>query len=274
MQTQTITEGQINNLFDESISKDAFSLIIDGDEQFTKHDLDIILTVGPTGWATSQNLNLSTESVDWENLPDVLRQAIISDVLEPMDWSFRYAVSIRRVGRVFVFAILPDLDIDIQRPIVLERAMRSEPISIPSTQTQRRQPKRIIDPPIPFPLLGSATPEILTRQANAVRLFLRQTGNTQTFRKRIMNLVIRLTDHGAITKSEMFYYITGMRALASGSWRQLREYFSLLALDQLIAQQDKDSLISPQQIVYEHLILGRPIEVRDGGNILRLEARD
>ncbi len=75
--------------------------------------------------------------------------------------------------------------------------------------------------------------------------------------------MVRLGREARITKSEAFYYMLSMRALASRSWQQIREYFGLMTLEYIIDRavtQHPQHPAQAQMLAHAHLVQGRPIE--------------
>ncbi len=90
------------------------------DSPLTLADLPLIREQGLTRWAMAQTgLLWQDERLEWDRLPNQLRSTILTDALEALALSVRYAVPIRYLGRVILFALLPAW--------ILSRARRSVP---------------------------------------------------------------------------------------------------------------------------------------------------
>ncbi len=253
MDQQTTTETEKSQVVD-GLDFD-YGLIgrffIDG-PIFGPTDLEIIERRGFTGWAVGQSANMNWEDapLDWNDLPMTMRSVIVTDALEPLQLSIRYAVPFRHLGRVITFAILPD---DSERPEMI-RVRRQQPQRQPATQ------ERVFrDPPVPFLSLGVAGPEATARHARMVRQFFFER-NPVKFHQQLKSVLVELATDAQATRAEVFYYALTMRAMASGSWRQLRENFGLMAVEHLIAESVNTNPMQAQALATAHLVDGVPID--------------
>ncbi len=237
--------------------------LIPGDDIFTVTDHKIMREVGLSGWAVQQDISRWEDApLDWGNLPSILRGAVLTDAIESLEMQIRYALPFRHLGRVFTFALLPATE---------DRAIRvrRQQSQLPAPQSQSQLPdedfhRRIMrDPPVPFLTLGLASPDVAVQHAAAVREML-VNQNNRSIHAGLSDILLDLARVGQITKSEAFYYLVGMRALASGSWRQLRENFGLMAVEYLITHSTSQNPIQAQLLAEAHLIDGQPIEWEEG----------
>ena len=222
--------------------------LLNGEAIFTGQDVEMIETFGLSGWAVQQDITWQDQTLtDWPNLPSILRNTIITETLGPLQVPIRYALPYRYVGRVFTFAVLAESD----PPIRVTQGRETPP----------RLSDMLVDPPVPFFTLGLASPEIVAKHARCVRQILTGGGNhNESILVQIPDILQHLCREGTITKSEAFYYLTGMHALASGSWRQLHENFGLLAVEHLIKHSSGNNPAQAQLLAQAHLIDGRSIE--------------
>ncbi len=216
------------------------------DSPLTLPDLDIIHKEGPTRWAiTQESLIWQDERLDWPRLPDLLRATILTDAIEVLEGvRLRYAIPFRHLGRVITFALLPRAP----EPIRVRAAATAPPPALPEPQD--------LDPPVPFLALGLASKEVAALHGRAIREFLR--GDSQAISKRLFHILVELGKEGRITQSEAYYYLLSMRALASGSWRQMEQYFGLMELEQVVARAGGGPA-QAQMLAYGHLVEGRPL---------------
>lgn len=225
--------------------------LIQDDKILRRSDLAIIENDGMAGWAVGQeNLIWEDAPLQWDALPILLRSMIVTDTIESLQMPMRYALPFRHLGRVITFALLPTKT----RPIRVKNSR-----ALPSRRPVVKSPPRIIDPPVPFLVMGLATPVLAAMHARIVRGLLGGSQN-ESFHVSLQQIMVGLAREGKITKSEAFYYMLSMRALASRSWQQIREYFGLMALEHIVEQATLRHPAQAQMLAHAHLIEGRPIE--------------
>ncbi len=223
------------------------------DEPFTLDDLSRIKSDGPATWAARQDsLIWDDDPLQWDGLPMLLRSMIVTDTIEALQMPVRYALPFRHLGRVVTFALLPEE----VRPIRVRVRQASSPSPSPAQPPQRSASK---DPPVPFLAMGLVSPEIVALHAWTIRQFLAGQDEIH-FNSNLWRIMVRLGREARITKSEAFYYMLSMRALASKSWQQIREYFGLMTLEYIIDRAVTQHPAQAQILAHAHLVQGRPIE--------------
>ncbi len=230
------------------------------DKVFQADDLAIIEADGLAGWVVQQEeLIWEDETLEWDVLPVLLRALIITETIEALEMPVRYAVPFRHLGRVITFAVLPakirPLQVRLRPRPGVEEGRR--PL-LASGQTQQQ-----IDPPVPFLTMGLASPMLMAIHARTVRKFLRSAEGAGSFYQNLRQIMIGLAKEEKITKSEAFYYLLSMRALASRSWQQLREYFGLMTLEYVVEQAVSQHPGQAQMLAYAHLVEGARLEVKE-----------
>ena len=218
MNTQQ-TKTDVNQIFRSPMSQQNQQCLqrfyIEGDEIFTLQDVEAIEAWGITTWAMCKGVgSLEDMTLDWKSMPSVLRAMILSDAIELLGISVRYAIPFRHVGRVLTVAILP-----------VER----EPIQVQRSSTEHQQqinpsPRDfLLDPPVPYPSLGLASHEALVLHAEIVRQVLQQANSsTQIAPLHLKQIWTELARTGQATCSEVLYYTTQLRSLVSEAWRHVR----------------------------------------------------
>ncbi len=249
---QHSTTASLNQLFG-SVAPDAASPLQDinqmlhvADTIFTAQDVEIIGQIGATTWAIRKEITQwADQPLAWNTLPNLLRSTILTDVVETLNIPIRYAVPFRHVGRVLTIAILP-----------AER----EPIRV--GPASRPPPKQIIlrDPPVPFLTLGLASRSLQEQHARLVRQVLHGEYSRQIRPSHLATLLLDIARTGEATCSEVFYYLTQLRALVSGAWRQVRENYGVIAVEYLARQSNSNHPLQPQLLAEAHLVEGRPID--------------
>jgi len=226
------------------------------DAIFTPSDVEIIGQVGATTWAMRKEIaRWDDMPLNWKALPGLLRSTILADVVETLNIPIRYAVPFRHVGRVLTIAIL----LAEREPIRVRQAGR------PAVSDE---PEQIIfrDPPVPFLTLGLAPRGVQEQHARMVRQVLQgESGSLQIAPAHLSTLLLDIARTGEATCSEMFYYLTQLRALVSGAWRQVWENYGVLAVEYLARQSDSNHPLQPQLLAEAHLVEGRPIDWGDDG---------
>jgi len=252
--TQTQTAFDVDKLFKTPAAQSqppAF-LYMKGNI-FTSQDVEAIEHQGSTTWAMRKEIaQWADVPLAWNNLPSLLRSTILADAIEPLGVPLRYAIPFRHVGRVLTFAVLP-AD---REPI---RVQRSDPAAKLVATPQR---PIFRDPPIPFLTLGLANRETLLLHARLVRQILQQPeeGDSQIAPTYLTDILLGIARTGETTCSEAFYYLTQLRMLVSGAWRQVRENQGMLAVEYLIRQSSDSNPLQAQLLAEAHLLDGRPIE--------------
>jgi hypothetical protein len=217
---------------------------------FTAQDVEIIAQVGVTTWALRKEpAQMEDQPLNWTMLPGLLRNNILTDVIETVGQELHYAVPFRHVGRVLTFALLPADREPIQ--VVTETARPA--VEPPPPVTYR-------DPPVPFLTLGLASRQVLAQHGLLVRQVLNRTGAAQLAPAALREMLLEIARTGEATGSEVFYYLTQLRALVSGAWRHLPENHGLLAVEHLVRQSAGGSPLQPQLLAQAHLVEGRPID--------------
>jgi len=252
--TQTQTPRDVDQLFKTPAAQSQHPTIlyIKGNI-FTPQDVEAIENQGSTTWAMRKEITQWADvPLAWNTLPSILRSTILADAIEPLGIPLRYAIPFRHVGRVLTFAVLP-AD---REPI---RVQRSDPaaklVATPTRPIFR-------DPPIPFLTLGLANPEALSLHAHLIRRILQQPegGDSQIAPACLTEILMGIARTGEATCSEAFYYLTQLRMLVSGAWRQVRENQGMVAVEYLIRQSPDSNPLQAQLLAEAHLLEGRSIE--------------
>jgi hypothetical protein len=214
---------------------------------FTGQDVELITQVGVTLWALRKApAQMEDRPLDWPALPNLLRHNILTNVIEAVGQELHYVVSFRHVGRVLTFALLP-----------AER----EPIKVIPATGKAPAPAAIYrDPPVPFLTLGLADASVQDRHGRLVRQVLNQPETAQINPAVLLEILQAMARTGEATASEVFYYLTQLRALVSGAWRYLAENYGLLAVEYLVRHAASDHPLQPQLLAQAHLVEGRPID--------------
>ncbi len=246
-QTPQPTVADFNRLFCSLSSPPPTGVLHIEGPIFTPQDIEIIEQMGATTWALRKEVARWDDApLDWNTLPSLLRSAILADVVEALNIPIRYAVPFRHVGRVLTIALLPE--------------EKREPIRVGSAS--RPEPKRIIlrDPPVPFLTLGLAPPSVQEQHARLVRQVLQGENSRQIMPEYLTTLLLDIARTGEATCSEVFYYLTQLRALVSGAWRQIRENYGVIAVEHLTRQSNNQNPLHPQLLAEAHLVEDRPID--------------
>ncbi len=254
-QTDTNSQAQVNldDLFHspaEGGRQPCFDLFrVDGNI-FTVPDVEAIERLGVTVWAVRQGIvHWDDMPLNWKALPGLLRSTILADAIETLGLPVRYAIPFRHLGRVLTVAVLPAT----REPIVVQRSTR-EPVA--------DRPEQVIfrDPPVPFLTLGLAPRQVLELHAQIIRQILQENDSTRIAPAHLTTILLDIARTGEATCSEVFYYLTQLRALVSGAWRQVRENYGLMSVEYLARQSTSDNPIQAQLLAEAHLLDGRPIE--------------
>jgi len=233
------------------------------DNLFTADDVEIIGQLGVMTWAMrKQPAQTESQPLQWQTLPALLRNNIMTDVIEAVGSDMQYVVPIRHIGRVLTFALLP-AD---RQPIRVNRRD-----STPSTPTPpRRTPIVYRDPPVPFLTMGLATPAVLQQHGQIVRQILHEDAGRQLAPATMMAILEAIARTGEATASEVLCYLTELRALVSGAWRYMPENYPLQAVEYLIRQSESDNPLQPQLLAQAHLVERRPIDWGEEADPLRV----
>lgn len=235
-----------------------------GDTLFAFTDIEIIASVGPLTWAQRKGaVQWEDQPLTWSALPGIIRSNLITDVVEAVQQPLQYLVPLRHLGRVVTFALLP-ADPETPDPIRVEIA---QPARRPEIDRQGIEWGWGVDtdPPVPFLTLGLASAEAQQMHGHLVRQILSALPATPASvdPETLIGLLQAIARTGAATVSEVLYYLTQLRALATGSWRYLAENQGLLAVEQLVRQSVTPNPARAQQLAYAHLVEGRPIDWGD-----------
>ncbi len=182
---------------------------------FTVQDANDVQKVGVLSWIAANLMETRDVPFSVAQLPAVQQMVVMNAV--DLGFALEYCVPIRRLGRVVLFALLPQV------------VRQSEPV-------RREQPRRAFDPVIPFwvsGLLGKTR----ERHNQAVAQFLR-TGKGEWITGALPDICQSLWVEGP-SLEEAFYYLTAMQGLASGMWRHVPEFWRVAELEQTMVNRGR-----------------------------------
>ncbi|RPJ59032.1 MAG: hypothetical protein EHM12_07300 [Dehalococcoidia bacterium] len=251
----------VEDLFQIAIEETGARHIVDqfrlDEPVFGAPDLLGIRQNGLMRWACSQpGITWEDQVFDWRTLPTGLRQVMLADLFQGVQALVRFAIPVRRLGRVVILAVLPDPDA--AAPWRIEVAPATAVKQIPA----RVEPpaRRYLDPPFPMLVFGLASPQLAALQSRCLHRVIQ--GNVSQIGDTLPAIFEQLAWEEQITVSEMIYYASAMRLLVTGAWRQL---------EVVAARITGANPTRLQEILNELLIDGQPIEWGDENkNTLRL----
>ena len=207
------------------------------DVKFTCRDLGRLKEQGVSQWVlTQEGFGWQDAPFDIETLPVLAKTALLADVVQHLP-ALSYAVPYRRMGRCLLFAILP------------------EPAKVDSFH--------LVDPPIPFFVMGTIPPAIQAIHSQNVRGFLQSGQRYWIEGESLLELVQAIGKLGTITRNEMAYFLINMQALSTGAWRFVRENAKLVEIEEaLMAVGRTVNPARAQAAAYAYLVEGVPLQIR------------